>query len=1686
MVVKNLNFFIKNKKGLRTNLSQKRKKLITFLSFQASALFYNNLYNNYFNWYLLRVLYKYDRTYKYNLQSTLLGSNRPRHHMLAYYNSNLCFQRRTLTGSTFKQNSTISFFYSNFFLKDKEMTPFVTPTTTKSFNTLLNYNDTLFNKIYDSSFVYFSWTDFFSPGLFNYSPVRFWFLFSYTPSFIKYKSNWINNAFYDFYLIYFFSKIFTLRLHKTIPSFLLADLKLILVETLSQVKNTEERSKLYLKSLEGIFEGLVFFSSVNINSREQTLFFKGSWLDCLHEDLFNEASKWVLPAKEEIDWSVFQGDLDDWWESLFYIFLSESYIWPFINYSEEDFIKNWKKLIQNQNIDLNRFFFLDYSLKFLRDKPELFFKFFIKQLYQDIWGDFISDKFKYLTRSKHKFNLISKFFLTLNSWVLSGLAGKDRRVLLFRFWFYLILYCRGLFFYWFMMILKPQIFNLPWYREIQHIESLFSTNQSFYKKKVLITLRSDFNKYHSFFSKPFSIIYFWVFFSKNVLSKLFIKKRNELEPDFLFKLENLLKRQPYWAFLYSRKILWKVYIAIFLDFFYYKLYYWFLMILVFSAWWQFFKQKQEYKDKLVFYFFEKEQKYLNLKQQNNFSIFFFFKKSHQKINCYKPYSKTKLNLILNFLISIKRRKKLEIALFWHLPFFKYSFISSQALSNLFYMSLQIFQKFLNLIINLGYEKIINVNITKMTRLVLQNKIDMWAHISPKEIITPGIITNNISFSVNKEQQVFLKSIKGSFLLFSAKLDKVNWVFLIRLCFYYYPLKLFYEFCKKTCIVFFKTIQFLLFIYMVFNSLWIDIKFNIKSYHKLLPNDIIKQKKKERLKLKLRIKSNRLLSRILLFNLNNINCLKKIHLHLKQAQTEFKKAQESFIEFPKIFSLLLVGNIKPNNYFLFFSLCTHCTQYFTTILILVFFFIHRVFWIFRYNWNIWFFFLFLIQIFFLLIIVFSFILILSFFFVGKTLILRQFVGFFLLFQSQLNFFFIKIMLHSYITIRFFFKKSFFNFIKKQERLKNTYKYLLFLKTKNIIFRRYFINIFNILFLYFLNKLFFFRLLVIDVWLYYVQKLGVILKKCYQLFYYIWVCLFIIILSFIVLMYVIKDCFLCIYNLLYKQEFHDFVYWRMIFFFFKTEFKESWVILKEFVFIGTLILRFILMCWGFCIYLIYQIGWRFRIFTSKKENIKKLWTVPTKFRVLRFLDQWVLYFFYRLTQFNFFNFKFFCIWIIFWFYTTITHWFTRFLYICIYFFYWFFFFFSINLKVKSYSNKWSSLFKFFFFKKIYKTINKFITKINRVSTKRQKTNKIYLISLFWLNLYYIFYKFIQIISILANLFFKKSLLMDWKIRDLQELLVFINKNYNFLTFYWSTVLQISADYGDFGWWLPYSDVSLRKTSNKLFLNWRVLFETQLNVYNYLKKQTKNYIEKRYHKDHSYYFSLNKITKPLLRKKPFLNDYIYMPKVEQQIKWKYKDFYLLYKVCQWLGLSFIFETLHQRFKIPISQFFFSHNSIYNQNINLFLFARLQKFKDTFVHMQQQLRYFRDNTKILILDDFGINIRTKLLLQLQALKFSLTPKTKNYYSLNTNFKFSYIFKFNQKINFTTLITLLSLILQFFFWCMFLFSLSCFIFICGIFLFFFISWRIIFLLFYFINFYIKLNILLSFILILLLFILFI
>lgn len=1702
MMTAQLNLYLKNLSKMRGTFSHKREHLINFLSLQASTAFYNNFYTYFFNLYLFRLIHKYETTYKVKTQSPYMGSLYSRHHMVAFNNLNPSeFKRlplyRTQLKKPINENyyQNIQFFYKKDFLSSENKKSFFTDTLkTQKTKYSIDYNRTIFNKNYDTSLLFFTWADFFSPGLFNYSPTRFWFLFICTPTFIKYKSNWLVNSIDDFYLIFFFARIFTLRLHKTIPMFLIHDLKLIFYEVKNDMNLTTERETLYFKSLEGIFEGLLTFSNIQLYSRSELLFFQGSWLDCLHIELFEETSRWVMPIKEEIDWTVFQGDLDDWWESLFYIFLSESYIWPFTDYSDQDFIRKWKNKIKFKNFDLMDFFFIDFSFTYLKNTPNSFFSNVGSKLLDQMWTNFINGNFLYIKRKKNKFQIIGTLFLTLNTWILSGLAGRDRRILLFRFFYLLVLKGRGFFFYWYMILLKPNVFTLPWEREMQHIEIMFTTNQQYYKNKVMIELRKTYQNHMDFFSKPFSFRHFWTFFNNNIWDKLVIQKRNKLEPNFIFIFERLLVRKPRWAYKYTQKITKKVYIALFWDFFYYKLYYWYLLLLCFNSWWKMFKNNKIYINKLIIYFFDEEQKLLRLTKQNKINIFHKIKyKNKSSIQHSNQYKLIKKNILLSLLLNLQKKKYHEMNIYWFFTTMPYTIIFQRALNIFFQHLLMILKNIFLMCISIIYEKIVDFNIGKIARLALKNQADMWFHSTNIDYLISGV-QKEVSFTkTNKQHQKYTQSLTAMLILFTAKLDNVDWFLLIRIIFYYFPLKFVYFSFQISFFCIIKFCKLYLICYVFLFKLIIDIKYVIKLYHTPTEQTKVSQYKLKLLwQLQLKIKSKKLLTTIINYNLHSINFIYYIFLHLKKAKGEYLKAKIAFKDIPILFPFFITGEIKPNNYMIYIYLFTLCTQIWTAFLLLIGFCGHWFIWIFRTNWNKWYLLQFIVTgIIYCLITIFLFILIIIFF-----------VGNFL-YQSSVYCFIYGLVLSVWrISYLYILKYGIFliNYLKSLVKTNNLFSQ----KKLNILYKKT-VFILNVIFQFNLKKKKKRRLLcqyTLQTWnkmyfifhdyLFYLIYISHIFwLNMNKIIYQFWLSILFIILSIICFSFMLYDLYLSFYTIWYHKKSHDFVYFRSIWAFIKSEFYEAFSSIKEIIFIGSLGLRFLLMCCGFLCYIIYQIGWRFRIFESKKEKTKKLWVVPTKYAVLRFIDKWILYFFYRIRQIFFFNYKSFILYSCYLLYTffffSISYGFYSIYYIVL--FIYFILKQEIPCLLRLYSNKYNKswvyisnfivLFKYLnkLFLKIIKNIYGFIYKNWSFYYSKKKLNLFVLWSLLiYLN---IVNKCIWIYNTIIKKYINKSTKnklesfvdLDITIRDFQELLVFINKNYNFITFYWSTVLQISIDYGDFGWWLPYTDkkyMTARYGINFILKQWRILSIRDFKINKLIKKKKSMWLEeKKFHKKHTYFFALNKITKPLLRKKAFVNDYIYNSKTKSNFLLNY-----ISRFYNFFGLSFLFEIMFQRFKTPISQFFF----LQKKGQDLFLLTRLQKMKDTFSHLKWHNSWLRDTTQILVLDEFGKNLWNYFQTKYQSKKkYFLRRKNASVYPINnTTTKFvNQLFMYKININLSAIINLLKFCISFFFYLLFFFFFSSFFIVFSVIIFFFLCSQCIVFIFNLITFYfkIKLNI---------------
>ena len=1738
--ISSINFYLKNKHKMRSMLSHKRKKLLNFLSFQASTTFYNNFYNYFFNLYLFRIINKYDRSFDVNTKSLEMGSLVSRHHIVAYNNLHknplqllrTPLNRRPIENVNYLQN--IQFFYFNEFLNIKNKTPFKSKVNEKEpDNFAINYQKTKFNYYYDTSLLYFTWADFFSPGLFNFSPTRFWFLFVHSPAFVKYKSNWLISSLDEFYLIFFFSRIFTLRLQKTIPAFLIMDLKYIVYEFTNDLKLTEERDELYIKSLEGIFDGLLFFSSVSLKSRANLLFFQASWLDCLHDELFKETSKWVMPVKEEIDIHDLIEEqqfyeLDDWWEGIFYVFLADSYIWPFVDYSETDFILAWKNYILEQNFESMNFFFIDYSFLYLQNKPHSFFNKIGIDLVNKVWTDFINGNFLYTKREKHSFHILGKVLLTLNAWVLSGYAGRDRRVLFYRFIYLFLLKLRGIFFYWYMFLLKPVIFNLPWHVEIKHIETIFATNQMYYAKRASIELTNEFKRHFAFLEKPFSFVYFWAFFSKYIWARLVNQKRNQLEPDFMVNFERLILRKPYWAYIYSKRITKRVYIALFWDFFYYKYYYWYLIVKCFLSWWEVWKNEKKYSKKIILFFFEEEQKLFKLSQRKG-ALYSYIKFNAQPVKLKKKkikieYSLTKLNVIFSLLLYVKRMQTYEFTSYWYLPRFTYSLLFQRALYHILQSILLVFKSMLNLFFSLFYEIVIDYNIGRLARLALKNKSEMWFKSTEPEFLVSGVRQHVLSNSLNKKQTVYSKSLTITYTLFTAKLDRVNWFFLLRLCFYYYPLKWVYNFIVFFFWFFSTLVNFYLIVYVFIAHLVIELKSAIKTYHDSnfeLQAETFK--KKEKWKVRINVKSKKQLAVVINFDVHSVFFLYKISKHLKQAREEYFKANIYLKESPQIFPFLLVGDTKPNNYILYISLFTSCSQFLTAVLVLIGFNIHWFLWVFRNQWNKWYFFNFIFNFILYSLISFGFFLSLIFFFVGKSFFLNRSFCFFLLWLYKIYFLFYKSLL-SFLFFIFNIQIYFFYTLiyEKKRKYLLFFKAQLYLQKMNKVFSHAKLIVISTLSILmsvgltneksmktteqFVHSIVLCDFMILDLYLYLIYSLNIIWRKLNKVLYQFWLIFLLLLIMLICIGYMLYDCYLSFNAVWYKKNSHEFLYLRAILSFIRFEFRDSWVVVKELIFIGSLALRFMLMCFGFFIYTVYQIGWRFKKSFSKKEGKTNLWTIPTTYQVLRFLDKWVLYFFYRVRQIYFFNFKstFFFI-----FYNGLAYiiYFTgKFIFYLNYLFIfckhfiqleaptffnlmlkWYEMYLNIKIKIKFfnfilyyYYINWSATFMLFI-KNIHVNyiINRsYPKKINFLMSVLLST--IYLISrlISWL-----YNRSISSYQWSTQDLKKRAVFnINTDIRDFQELLVFINKNYNFITFYWSMVLQISIDYGDFGWWLPYSSKILQNSITETVNKWRVFSIQSFKSNKFENKRLwKTLDEQRFHKKHSYYFSLNKITKPLLRQKAFLNDNIFHSSFtpnRKKFKWFQRFFFFISKLYSLLGVSFFFEIMYQRFKTPISQFFFSYESSYNKSNNLFLLLRLNKIKDTLGHLKWHLWHLRDTTKTFVLDDFGLNlwkyITNKYITKNQyfnkansSLFYPLT-RSKNQtisklFAIKTNTNISVIYNFIKYI-------ISFIFILFFIWCaffiFFLFS-SLFIISC--------CWRFFYFFCTFLNFYINVKMCLYF-----------
>lgn len=178
----------------------------------------------------------------------------------------------------------------------------------------------------------------------------------------------------------------------------------------------------------------------------------------------------------------------------------------------------------------------------------------------------------------------------------------------------------------------------------------------------------------------------------------------------------------------------------------------------------------------------------------------------------------------------------------------------------------------------------------------------------------------------------------------------------------------------------------------------------------------------------------------------------------------------------------------------------------------------------------------------------------------------------------------------------------------------------------------------------------------------------------------------------------------------------------------------------------------------------------------------------------------------------------------------------------------------------------------------------------------------------------------------------------IRDIQEFLVFLSLTYNWSTFYWAVLLQISVEVGELGWWITYKKKIYHKSSlyydifSSLVSKYRFFYDLNLNLFS---------------KKHAYYLTLNALLKPITRYKPYIINSVY----NNTLKMPYKNslffgksiFFkqLLPKITTWLGFAFVFEILMLRFQQPISRFLFGE---VGSDFHIPFFIRLKFFKDVF----------------------------------------------------------------------------------------------------------------------------------------------
>lgn len=1285
---------------------------------------------------------------------------------------------------------------------------------------------------------------------------------------------------------------------------------------------------------------------------EQGLFFKGGWLEGSVEALFVELKNWnEVGSDEEIDPYV-----------LFYDFERELdfediglYVWPFTVSREEayqhlyDLTPSLDGMFRFSDADLFEFIFFLLKDREVQVKYTVLWSSYIQTTLREtvwddllVWIDLIYPRvFNTISLSNWRPFFVVFFLKRITSFVnllfLFGLRGSDRRNIFFRFFFFFVCKARGFFFKWFCVSLKNINLSLPWPEELNVIVHVLEQDQIFFLERCKVSIETSLSERYAFLKKNYPVFFFVEFFFKNYFSKMVLQKREELYPNFIETLKRYLLKDSSLVGLYCVVVTIHVYTAVFFELIKSKE----LLIRYFILYEKTLPEEERIlsKDDLnnnicslrrKMYLKERENSlslllyrkiFVSLtRSKRNFSMSFIFSKSvdFEKINNYKA--------VVTFLYYLKSHFLMFCRSFWKmktLHFITYYSLFVNGCLNEFLIKQEFFHtnKYSTM-----ENKFFTARLKKQYKLYNQkvkSRLAFW-------YLLKDLFENILYKFTIRKITIFLKDLCVYFLLrialiFFSLLYTTCWAVIYRFRKWRWSvLRIFSEKKGFMSLWGWKTSQKNLTTEEAHKDFFVYTAYirSISKAQELEHLSGLFQIFNKKLRMQTDPFSHEIWTDILLLAFLFVS-YRKLHKNVNWYRREFYLLINK-ITFSNLFDNIFFFKFWSFLFsFLFFSfyrvlfLCWLCLGVYFGVLFL------NLFWC-------------LVRAFVFLGVWFGRILFLSF--VYPFFMLLIYVVYSIFFSIKTTGLLCQILYWFFFEALRWFVKAF-----NQHR-----------RFFGIVF------VFVDLFFLILDGFLFVIYKILRIWL--VWSCVMVWIKDIILYFGRFLVLGVILLS----KYII--CFLNSTAKNRRSFFMELLVQE------KTQFYNDF---REIVFVFSFVWKAICFVVSFFFFLVCGLGWSLFFFTySDGTEISQI--EPSSKQAYSFLDKWAFYFlnllfflnldlmrniqwmFYRFSEFLIVLFSYGLYYIIF------MGVFVKFFFIELFSEYWkrlgrmvgwnkfwnlcVFFGFCVKNVLTRFSFKKSakvsvlnssvgyknnSLFKLLFLRTItfFYTNSSLFKFLKKISKKKNW--------LFWLEKY-------------MSIFLKKN-----QVRDLQEMAVFVKFFYNFSIFYWAWVMQISMEFGDLGWWLNYS--KYRKTSldsNKKRKDWLVKSSSLSS-----SSWNRNEITSRNSVLHFYYLTLNFFLQNITRYKPYIINSFYLNKPVNNFKkswfFKRKVFAIQFirRIGHWLGFSFLFEIMLQRFHHPINSLIFGR---WSENLHWPSIVRLKYFKDFFTEFTWLIRYTYTNVSL------------------------------------------------------------------------------------------------------------------------------